>query len=262
MKTIRLDGVVGLDFTAQSIAEQLEGANDVRLVINSPGGFLFEGMAIYNVLKDHAGHITARIDLAASAASLIAMAAEHISMPESSSVMMIHEVQGGAYGSKRDMRSQADTAEQLEQIIIGIYEQRTGIDRPQLLQMLEAETWMDAEECVRLGFADEVLRPSRTNLIHVVMSALKAEASAPGTMNLSTFCAKVDSLQKKVNNIPKALESAKSLKDIEATLRDEVGLSRNEATALVNSIKAVNHGERGDTEKLLIDKIQNLTARL
>lgn len=128
----------------------------ITLSVHSPGGAVFDALAIYNTIRAHATRVTAVVEgLAASAASLIVMAAGKIIMPENS-YMMIHNPSSGAWGEVQDLRDAADLLERIESTLVGIYVQRTGAEEAIVRQLLAAETWMDGSEAVTAGFADEL----------------------------------------------------------------------------------------------------------
>ena len=132
-------------------------SDKLNLRINSPGGYVHDGFTIYNALKHSGLEITAYIDgLAASAASFIAMAAGEIYMPRASE-MMIHNAWGMAFGDAGELRKSADHLDSLTEKIAAIYVERTGIKKQDVDEMMTAETWMDADRAVRLGFASEVM---------------------------------------------------------------------------------------------------------
>lgn len=131
----------------------------ITLSVHSPGGEVFDALAIYNVLKAASHRITARIEgLAASAASLIVMAAGKIVMPQNS-YMMIHNPVTIAWGEVSDLREAADLLERFENTLVNIYVQRTGVDESEVRSMLAEETWMDGSEAVSKGFASELAEP-------------------------------------------------------------------------------------------------------
>ena len=130
---------------------------DVEVQINSPGGSVFAAAEIHGALKEYPGKVTARIDpLAASAASVIAMAAEHVSMTPTA-MMMIHNPLSVAWGEEDDMKRAAAMLAELKESIINAYQIKTGLGRVMLSNLMDDETWMNARRAVRLGFADEVL---------------------------------------------------------------------------------------------------------
>ena len=131
------------------------GRIDVR--INSPGGYVYDGHAIYNLLAQHPAQVTVYIDgLAASAASVIAMAGDKIVMPENGTIM-IHEAYGLVVGPAEDMESEARLLRKLNTQIAGIYAARTGNSPEKIAEMMAAETWLMGREAEEAGFADETI---------------------------------------------------------------------------------------------------------
>jgi ATP-dependent Clp endopeptidase proteolytic subunit ClpP len=136
--------------------KKLGTVNHIDLRINSPGGSVFEGVTIYNVLKSHSARIVAHIDgLAASIASIVAMAGDEIHMADNA-LMMIHDPWGMSVGTAEDMRNEAEVLDTVKQTLIDTYAKRTGQDKDKIAQMMEVETWMSAAEAVDMGFADFV----------------------------------------------------------------------------------------------------------
>ncbi|WMY76658.1 Clp protease ClpP [Buttiauxella selenatireducens] len=145
--------------TAKQFVANLKALGDIthiNLHINSPGGDVFDGIAIFNALKHHGASITAYIDgLAASMASVIAMVGNPVIMPENT-MMMIHKPWGFTGGDANDMRDYADLLDKLEGVLIPAYMAKTGKSQEEIAAMLEDETWLSGAECLALGFADEV----------------------------------------------------------------------------------------------------------
>ncbi len=145
--------------SAKSFAENLRGlgkVDSINLRINSPGGYVFEGMAIYNTLKAHPAHIEVDIDgIAASIASVIAMAGDEVRMA-ANSMMMIHNPAGAAVGGADEMRKTADLLDQVKGLIVDTYANRTGQPSADLVAWMDAETWLTAAEAADLGFANSV----------------------------------------------------------------------------------------------------------
>ncbi|WBT60644.1 ClpP-like prohead protease/major capsid protein fusion protein [Kosakonia oryzendophytica] len=145
--------------TARQFVNDLKALGDIthiNLHINSPGGDVFDGIAIFNALKHHGAAITVHIDgLAASMASVIAMVGNPVIMPENT-MMMIHKPWGFAGGDANDMRDYADLLDKVESVLIPAYAQKTGKTAEEIAALLEDETWMDGAECLALGFADQV----------------------------------------------------------------------------------------------------------
>lgn len=136
-----------------SAALKNSDAETVTLNINSPGGDAFQGVAIHNVLAQSGKNVIVNVvGLAASAASIVAMAGDTITM-HAGSVLMIHPAQAMAMGSADDMRKLADTLDTVTGAIADIYVATTGLDKAKVLDMMQAETWMDAADAVKQGFA-------------------------------------------------------------------------------------------------------------
>ncbi len=160
---------IGMDFwtgegtTAARIKSELKaiGNNPVLVYLNSPGGDAFEGVAIYNLLREHKGEVTIRVlGMAASAASVIAMAGDKIELGEATSIM-IHSAWGVVVGNRNDMRDFADMLDKLDRSIADVYAQRSGQKVDDVLQMMSDETWMYGEDAVSKGFADYVMPPEK-----------------------------------------------------------------------------------------------------
>lgn len=136
--------------------DALGDVNEIKVYINSPGGDLFAGQAIYSMLKRHKASITVYVDgLAASIASVIAMAGDKIIMPKNS-MMMIHNPWTIAMGNAKEFRKLADDMDKMGESIINVYKDRSGMQWAKIVELLDAETWLTADEAVSYGFADEV----------------------------------------------------------------------------------------------------------
>ena len=151
-------GVSAASF-AQDLKDCGNNLKQINLHIHSPGGDVFDGIAIYNLLKNHPANVTVYIDgLAASMASVIAMAGNGIIMPENA-MMMIHKPWGIQGGDAEDMRKYADLLDRVENTLIPAYASKTGKTPEELAEMLSAETWLNGKECVEQGFADKLAEP-------------------------------------------------------------------------------------------------------
>jgi ATP-dependent Clp endopeptidase proteolytic subunit ClpP len=182
------EGIRALD-VIRSLAE-IDGDTIVAR-INSPGGSVTEGIAIYNALKADPRKVVVRVDaIAASIASVIAMAGDDIVMADNAS-LMIHDPWSVAVGGSNDMRAMADEIDRLRDIILNIYETRTGLSRDQISAMMAKETFMGAGEAVDLGFAtslDEITLKiaacallERTVLARLIGLPQSDQGSAPPT---------------------------------------------------------------------------------
>lgn len=159
--------VIGEDWygngvTAEGFREELEALGDVTDItvrINSVGGAVFDGFAIYNALKEHPAEIVVHVDGAAfSIASVIAMAGNLVVMGEGA-MMMIHDPWSIAIGDAEDFRHAAEVLDKIKKGVIGAYAKRTDLDEDELSTMMEEETWFTAAEAVEQGFADELADP-------------------------------------------------------------------------------------------------------
>lgn len=136
-------------------------ATEITVNLNSPGGEIFEGIAIYNALRTHPANVTVRVSsLAASIASVIAQAGDRIIM-QTGSQMMIHEGSGLCMGDAADMRQMADLLDRQSDNIAAIYAERAGGTPDEWRERMRAETWFTAEEAVAAGLASEVEAPAR-----------------------------------------------------------------------------------------------------
>ncbi|MBJ6986935.1 head maturation protease, ClpP-related [Devosia sp. MC521] len=162
---ITMFDVVGEDFwtgggiTAKKVAAQLRAIGDrpITCQINSPGGDMFEGIAIYNVLREHPQLVTIQVmGMAASAASIIAMAGDTIEIG-AASFIMIHNCWVLAMGNRHDMRETADFLEPFDQAMVDVYAQRTGGDAKKIAKWMDDETFMSGSMAIDRGFADALL---------------------------------------------------------------------------------------------------------
>ena len=137
--------------------ELMAGTGDVTVWINSPGGDVFAAAQIYNMLMDYTGKVTVKIDgLAASAASVIAMAGGDVYMSPVS-MMMIHNPSTIAIGDSEEMLRAKALLDEVKESIINAYELKSGLSRAKISHLMDAETWMNANKAIELGFADKVL---------------------------------------------------------------------------------------------------------
>jgi len=199
--TIGEDGW-GNGVTTKDIEEQLGNGNlPLNIYINSYGGEVFEGLAIYNMLKRYSGYKTVYIDgIAASIASVIAMSGNKIIMNEAS-MMMIHNASGVCMGNAEEMQKVVNALEQMNEVIKDVYKARTNLDDARLVELMNNETFMSAKDCVELGFADEIL-PN------------KSEEDITNMMN---------SLKEMQNNIEKKIKMFNDIKELGFEAKTQVG---------------------------------------
>lgn len=164
-RSISILDAIGQDYwtgegvTPKRIAGALRalGKGDIVVNINSPGGDMFDGLAIYNMLREHDGHVTVRVlGLAASAASIIAMAGDTVEIARAG-FLMIHNAWVVAQGNRNDLREYADTLEPFDRAMADIYAARTGEDMAAITKLMDAETWVGGSDAVERGFAERLL---------------------------------------------------------------------------------------------------------
>lgn len=163
-RTLYFDGYIAQDswfdddITPKQFKSELTNSQgDIIVWLNSPGGDVFAASQIYNMLKEYDGKVTVKIDgIAASAASVIAMAGSEILM-STVAMMMIHNPATVIFGEASDLQSGIDMLSEVKESIINAYEQKTSLPRNKISKMMDAETWFSAQKAVELGFADKVL---------------------------------------------------------------------------------------------------------
>lgn len=212
---------IGEDFwsgegvTAKGFQKEISAikAKQIDLHINSPGGAVFDGVAIYNLLKQHPANVTTYIDgIAASIASVIALAGDRVVMAENALYMM-HNPFGMVMGNAGDMRAMADVLDKIRGTMTNVYAGKSGKPEDEINSLLDAETWMTADEALEAGFIDEI----------GVEMDLAACASFLPLMNKAGF-----------KRVPKDLLANKELneRDLEKALRD-AGYSRTQSKEVV-----------------------------
>lgn len=163
-RTLHLDGEIsdetwyGDEVTPQVFKDELNsGKGNITLWINSPGGDVFAAAQIYNMLMDYPYEVTVKIDaLAASAASVIAMAGTKVCMSPVA-MLMVHNPATIAIGDSEEMQKAIDMLSEVKESIMNAYEIKSGLSRNKISRLMDAETWMNAKEAKKLGFADEIL---------------------------------------------------------------------------------------------------------
>lgn len=154
-------GEIGWEVSARSFLDDLHEVatptTPLVVHINSVGGNVWEGIAIYNILISRPGPVTTVVDgIALSMGSIIALAGNPTQMPESA-LMMIHDPSGGAWGTPEEIRKAADVLDVVRDQLVGIYVAKSGQDEVEVRRMMAEETWLSGSEAVALGFADEVV---------------------------------------------------------------------------------------------------------
>lgn len=139
------------------LIKALADLEDVKVRINSPGGDVFDGVAIYNALQSHKGTVTTRIEgLAASMASVVAMAGKKVQAYDNA-MLMIHNAWTVMAGNQYDMREVADVLEKIDGNLLNIYYDKSKVGKRELSDMMKNETWMTAKEAKEKGFINEIV---------------------------------------------------------------------------------------------------------
>lgn len=234
---IMIYDVIGESFffegvTAKSVAESLAAigsAEEIDVRINSPGGSVWQGMAIYNGLKNHSAKINVHIDgLAASMATVVAMAGDNINMAQNA-MFMIHEPRTYAEGTAEDMLSQASMLEKLTTQAVGVYVSRTKMKEEDVRSAMNAETWYTAEEAKAAGFITNITANKQITAHYDVSKFEKAPLWAQSQMKALVAVPeqKVEPMTEKTQESPKA-ESV----DVEAIKAQAIADERNRITEI------------------------------
>lgn len=223
LDAIGFDPWSGEGVTAKRISAALRSINgaDVTVNINSPGGDMFEGLAIYNILREYKGHVTVKVlGLAASAASIIAMAGDEIQVARSG-FLMIHNGWTIAAGNRHQFREVADMMEPFDAAMGDIYAARTGGDLKTMQKLMDAESWIGGSAAVEQGFADTLLDSDS------IKEGTKAQSSVIAARKLDLLLAKQ-------------------------------GMPRSERRSLIQEIKSGTHDAVGPGMQDAADNLANL----
>jgi ATP-dependent Clp endopeptidase proteolytic subunit ClpP len=185
--------------TAEGFSRELKSLpdtiRDITIRINSNGGNVFEGISIYNRIKQHKAKVTVYIDgLAASIASIIALAGDEVVMGEGA-MMMIHKPMSGVYGNSIDMEELSQRLDDVEEQLVGIYKRKTNLDRTEIKTMLAEETWMGADQALELGFVDSVMEADEALDIAACVKNVKWFKNCPEIKNTKLIKDRVSNLK-------------------------------------------------------------------
>lgn len=217
------------DITPAQFREELfAGSGPVTVWINSPGGDCIAASQIYTMLMDYKDDVTVKIDgIAASAASVIAMAGTEVLMAPTA-LMMIHNPATIAMGDHEDMQKAIEMLDEVKESIINAYEIKTSLTRAKLSHLMDAETWMNANKAVELGFADGILEDEKAADIAVPAYAFSRKTVQAALMNKITAKAKP---------VQKVYIPADAQTDTPARPEEPAGRSVDELKARLNTIK-------------------------
>lgn len=213
------DDIAWWGVSPQSIVNELKAitAPLIHLRINSPGGDVMDGIAIYNAFARHPSKVITHVDgLAASAASIIALAGDEVEMSEGAFVM-VHSAWAMAIGNAEEMRRMAGLLDAVDASLAGIYARRMGMTSDEALAMMQAETWMAADEAVTKGFADRVEERAAV------------EASFDPEQFKNTPAGVRIAARGSASRGPRSAQRPETIRDFEELLRDAGGFSHTEA---------------------------------
>ncbi|WP_251672175.1 head maturation protease, ClpP-related [Limosilactobacillus reuteri] len=210
---------LGYDYVSPSqVEDALDSDTDeqIQVDINSGGGSVFAASEIYSMLSAYSGKVTVNIQgLAASAASVIAMAGDEVNISPTAQ-MMIHKASTVSVGNADDLAHDSKMMDSTDQSIINAYEDKTGMNRDDILQMMSNETWMTAQEAVDKGFADNVSAGTKTpQIVNTIGTPL---INSDAIAKIKTLMAKArdakpdNKVETPENNVPKPTSSLKDQK--------------------------------------------------
>jgi len=273
--------------TAQGFINDIKDYKNqpINLHINCVGGDVFEGMAIYNVLKKRTQKTTVYIEgIAASMGSIIALAGDEVIMSENS-LYMIHNAWGGTMGEANEMRRYADILEKLSNESADIYVKKTGLSLEEVKEMMDEETWLNAEEALEFGFIDTISDAVKV-AAKIDVSKFKNITSDKVKQTLNTnlkkskmtedlknwFSGKIEEVIAKVKGDDETVETAESTGNVEVEVKiadnEEVAerLSEFEASieslnSTITSLEEEISSTKGENETLNTE-VLNLQAKL
>jgi ATP-dependent Clp protease protease subunit len=205
----------GSGMTAKRMAGILRsiGDKDIQVNINSPGGDFFEGVAVYNLLRQHKAKVTVNVlGLAASAASIIAMAGDEINMGEGS-FLMIHNAWCMAIGNRHDMQAAAEQLAPFDTAMAEVYAARAGITTKVAAKLMDAESWIGAEAAIADGFATGMM------INDLITQDTKASASNVRKIESALIA----------SGMPRS-QAQKTISDFKSSLRDSAGSGSSDST--------------------------------
>ena len=261
--------------SAQSFVEEIKEyeGKELAIHINSLGGEVFDGMAIYSIIQRRKAKTTVYIEgIAASIASVIALAADEVIMSENS-LLMIHNAWGGTQGDASEMRKQADVLDKITNEIAEIYVKKTNLPYDEIIRLMSEETWLTAEEAVALGFVDSISEPIKvaakydvSKFKNITMEKVEKTLSINNKKKIkmteelkSWFNSKVDDIIAKVktSDVEQSVESV----DVNIALADneEIKNKLSEFEATVSELNNSITDLEGEKETLT-EEVGRLTA--
>lgn len=254
-----IDDVNGI--SAQDVINELDGAEDIMLHINSGGGMVFDGLAIYNALKNHKGEVTAVIEgLSASISSVIMLGADKVVMANNSFIM-IHNPKMGVFGEATDIEAKLELMNKTKDQIIDIYNAKTGIDKEELSNMMDKETWLNANEALEMGFVDELTEGVK---IAACLNGLEIAGVNHVPIKLQNQITKIEmeEIRKMIDGLMTAIDTLATPKTEEAVAdnventEDVIEVTKNDIVNLAEKVGEVE--EKVDNNESLVNELDEL----
>ena len=272
------DEIGAFGMNAQSFIEEIKEFknSDINLHINCVGGDVFDGMAIYNILKKRTAKTTVYIEgIAASMGSVIALAADTVVMAENS-LFMIHNAWGGANGEAKDMKKTAALLDKISGEIADIYVKKTKLPYDKVKDMMDEETWLNADEALNLGFVDSIsdaIKVAAKYDVSKFKNITNEEIKRKLNINLKSktmteelkkwFNGKIEDIISRVKSDNSDSDVEESGAEVEVTIADEAEIL-NKFSDLEGAATKLN-GSVADLEgekETLTEEVERLTALL
>jgi len=265
------DKVIGWDTLSGEFREELakvKSATSITLNLNSPGGVITEGLAIYGMLREVSDKLTVRVyGVAASIASVIALAGSKLEMAEGS-FLMIHDpfISGFIEGKAEELQSMAEALNKMKKQICNIYQRKTGLAEDVLLKYMEDESWFSAAEAVELGFADEVLLENMKAVAQFDIGAIRNEAGY--SRYKASIPQKTDSSDEPVVRLDEK-ELLLKVEELTALVKEALTLIKNNAQSGIPNEGQSSEGATPNAEQtpkadfldLVVQAANNITSQ-
>jgi len=275
-KEIRIDGMIGgFENSSEEILQRisdldLSADDELKVIINSGGGSVFDGFAIYNALISLPNKVTTKVEgLSASIATLIMLAGETVEMSDIS-MMMIHNASAFVEGTKEELEKQADTLSMIDSTLKKVYASKTGETEKRVTDWMDSTTWFDSAEALRLGFVDEIV-----DKVDAKMAAQFKKLNKNKVMKLTNFFKNMVAGQTAEQAKAKAELEAKEKAELEAKEKDEADEAENNTDDqfvtvemfenLVTAVTALTEKLEQNAEesaKAMEQKFEELVAKL
>jgi ATP-dependent Clp endopeptidase proteolytic subunit ClpP len=254
MKVVSISGTIGWDVSPNDVRTAINeaGGESLDVQISSPGGFVLEGLEIYNLIHNYPGEKTTHLmGAAASMASYIALAGDKV-RAEANTVYMIHNALGGAYGNAADLRKAADIYEGFSNLIAAAYVAKTGKSMDEIKALMDAESWFFGPEAKEAGFVDEIIGETTQDKTAAIAQTRAAYAVATEIVRKLTTTSDLSRIAAFIPTKPRAVLPAVA------------GASHKEEVHIVNLSEFLAQGSAAvaEIEKVKADAVAPVNARI